>query len=185
MPPSPEPAPLPCDPSAPGLVLVAKGSARQLVFEHVDPLRQHREVPLTLASHPGQAVVPRSSAPSGIYPHGDGVWLVVELGVGMPEVDAGDMRGQGPGVADSACRCVLDEEGFIVRPHDGRVFDIEYFTSRVQLIHDAYSAAHTRRAGGGRSFQLNDDGTISPREAPHLVLGTSHIRPRLEHLNIA
>ena len=35
-----------------------------------------------LASHPDQAVVPRSSVPEGPYVHGADAWLVVKLGVG-------------------------------------------------------------------------------------------------------
>ena len=88
MPPLPEPAPLPCNLSAPALVLVAKDSARRLVFERADALRKHREVPLTLASHPDQAVVPRSSVPEGPYFEDANAWLVVKLGVEQEDDDA-------------------------------------------------------------------------------------------------
>ena len=41
----------------------------------------------------------------------------------------------------------------------------------LHLINERYSKAKTKIGGGGRSFVCNEDGTVSPRYAPHLVLG--------------
>ena len=48
-----------------------------LVFAEADRLRRHEEALLTLASHPGKAVVPKNGVPWGPFNVGGDAWLVV------------------------------------------------------------------------------------------------------------
>lgn len=176
-PPREEPPPLPSVPAATPLVLVAKDSSARLVFEHAARLRAHEEAPLTLLSHPGCAVVPTKSVPDGPYCVGSGMWLVIPVGVGAVTAnqteDAAVKAGQKD---DAALKAVLDADGFVTRTHDARVFEIAWWKleegNTVSLINDMYCDTKTRTKGAGRSFVFNDDGTISPAQAPHLALGT-------------
>lgn len=163
---TPEPEPLPFDESASQLVLVAKDvdptspDCSALVFANAASLKRHEETLLTLASHPGKAVVPKNGTPLGPFTVHGNAWLVVGLGVGDASV---------------AVRCVLDAGGFLVRTHDERCLDIAWWKyepfNTLHLINEMYSKAKTKIGGGGRSFVCNEDGTVSPRYAPHLVLG--------------
>merc|ERR1719355_389621 len=65
------------EPDAVNLVLTTRGAHNQLVFDK-RALEQDKNTPLTLASHPGKAIV-RRGADSG--PH-IGVWMVTPLGIG-------------------------------------------------------------------------------------------------------
>ena len=166
----PEPEPLPFDESASQLVLVPKDAdptntspaCSALIFADAARLRRHEEALLTLASHPGKAVVPKNGVPLGPFNVGGNAWLVVGLGVGEASL------------AESM-RCVLDAEGFLVRTHDERCFDVAWWRyepfNDVNLVNEKYDKSKTKIGGGGRSFVCNEDGTISLRHAPHLVLG--------------
>ena len=159
------------------VVLVKAESDDRLVFEHAARLRAHEEAPLTLLSHPGCAVVPTKSVPDGPYCVGSCMWLVIPVGVGAVTAnqteDAAVKAGQKD---DAALKAVLDADGFVTRTHDARVFDIAWWKleegNTVSLINDMYCDTKTRTKGAGRSFVFNDDGTISPAQAPHLALGT-------------
>ena len=78
--------------------------------------------------------------------------------------------------AELACKCVLDENQFMVRSHDRRVLDVLWAKfeegNTLSFINDRFSEARTfDRHAVGRAFVCNEDGTISPSSARHLVLG--------------
>ena len=119
-----------------------------------------------LASHPGCGIVAKS-AESGPHNIGSDRWMVVELGVG-------------PG---SGIQVTMDSQGFITSQHapndegetPSMVFDIAWWKyedgNDVNLVGEQRHNHRSRDGGGGRSFVLNEDGTISAAHAPHLCLG--------------
>ena len=141
----------------PMLSLVRRGAPDALVFERAHQLSGPEGALLTLASHPGMAVVPRYE-----YPRAVAEWRYIELGIG-PAHMAAHMQLQGE---------------FLVRLHDERVMDIanwnyEEGNTLNILRSSSVHPGHTRYGGGGRSFIVNADGTISPMKAQHLVLGAA------------
>ena len=164
--PLPEPPPLWCQESACQLVLTRRGSSTQIVLSDPGRLASGLPTRLTLASPSGWAVVPTASTPDGPYAVGGGHWSVMGLGVGSNQ--------------HCAVEAVMDVrgDGLIIRPHDGRVFDVSYWQledgNELNIIRDAYDPKKTAVAGEGRSFVINPDGTISPRSATHLVLGYAY-----------
>lgn len=142
------------------LSLVRRGSPDACIFEHAHHLRGPEGALLTLASHPGWAVVPRYE-----YPRSAEEWRYIELGLG-PSRMAAHMQLQGE---------------FLVRLHDERVMDIAHWKyeegNTLNVLRSARChPGHTRYGNGGRSFVVNADGTISPKLATHLVLGAG--KPR-------
>jgi len=142
--------------NGPKLILVKSESKMRVVVEkHSELERGERFVPLNLSSHPGQAIVARYDSPRQF-----GEWSYLELGVG-PSSMAMEVR--------------LDDE-FIFREHDGRVFDVafwKYEEGNHLSIVGGNDESRTRLKGGGRSFRINSDGTISCVAAPQYVLGAS------------
>ncbi len=138
--------------------LVEKGSPNQLRLDHAHSLRSGTGAcPLTLASHPGFAIVPRYD-----HPRAADEWRYIEIGLGP---------------AGMAMVCQQRGE-HIVRIHDERVMDIAHWKYEVgntlNILRSARShPAHTNVGGGGRSFTVNQDGTVSPKFAPHLTLGVT------------
>ena len=175
--PTPErPPPLPFDETASKLILTSRDSSNALVFERAEELDSGSSgVPLTLSSHPGLAVVPRNVEKEVKW--GPGKWMYVELGVGS---------------ASMALKTKMDKHGragFIASTHvpmpvsDGStpsmVIGVENDISfrkykkgaDVGLVGDATHEFRSRDTGGGRSWVVNSDGTISAAMAPDLVLG--------------
>ena len=151
----------PHEPDACKLVLTTRAAPNQIVFEHASNLRAGTpHVALTLSSHPGCAVVVRVT--SG--PHHVGhPWMADELGVGP---------------ARSAAMATLDRSGFLLSSHGtapGKVLDVSMWKyepgNEVNFVGSQHTRRETFKAGGGRTFALNDDGTMSPAQAPHLVVG--------------
>jgi len=143
--------------NGPMLSLVRKGAPDALVFEHAHQLSGPGGARLTLASHPGMAVVPRYD-----YPRSAAEWRYIELGIG-PAHMAAHMQLQGE---------------FLVRLHDERVMDIAHWKyeegNTLNVLRSAHNhPGNTRYTNGGRSFVVNADRTISPMKAQHLVLGAS------------
>lgn len=205
-----EPTPLDADREATDLILVAKGSAGALVFEHADALRAGREAPLTVTNFPGWAIVPTMAH------------AIENTGWG----DKFSFIGVGVGLAKLAAVGKISREGFVTRTHDSRVLhiwwrepnpavfpwqwhnrfsgtaysgsgpsamthsmddswygnwygfdpkrnapknfgDAKYVEGdKVVLLRGDSGKSHTSRA-----FQVDDDGTMSVKAAPHLVLG--------------
>ena len=127
---------------------------RRCVFEHAATLKSDGEAPLTLTSHPGLAVIDMWAPDRQA-----GEWTYVELAIG----DA------------SAALRIRRKGNFLMRP-DGKVLDVSMWqymegNNLVAVIHTAGQAKQTFKGGGGRDFTINDNGTISPSHASHLVVG--------------
>lgn len=140
----------------PLLRLTQKGSPYTLYFEHASTLSSGASLSLIGPGlHAGKAVVPRQSNPSR---HKE--WSSIELGLGPR----------------SMAMHVRLEEGFLVRVHDERVFQVAGTNegNTLSILRSLESHPdNTRQASSRRSFVVNPDGTISPAGAPHLVLGAA------------
>lgn len=136
------------------LILVEKGDKNACVFEHFEELRRGEEVPLTLSSHPGFGVVKQ-------YDHERrfGEWRYIES------------RGDD---AAKAIRVKYEEFTFLKLATDDLVFDVAFWNMQpgtsVNFV-GGPSNAKTYLYGGGKDFIINDDGTISCKHVPNLVLG--------------
>jgi hypothetical protein len=100
--------------------LVKRGDPRALTFEHAHGLRGKKPTALTLASHPGKAVVPRYD-----WPRESDEWRFIELGIGPAHM----------------AMVVQLQDNFLVRLHDERVFDIAHW-----YILSLSADEHTHRA---------------------------------------
>ena len=174
----PRPAPLPFDGGAPELILTKRGSPLQITLENWQQLKQGEAVPLHLASHPGYASVPRAPEQGPVHigpPCGGDDWMYVELGVGP---------------SDKALKAAFDKQGFFTSSHapnsmrgdsasapPSMVFDISWWKyeegNTVNLVGEARSNERSRDTGGGRTFTINEDGSVSNSRNPHLVLGVN------------
>lgn len=148
--------PLPADSDAVKLVLVNAGSPEQCVFENVDALKAGKDfVPLNLVG--GKAIVNKESSEMKIAHY-----HLLKPGVGKRDV---------------AIRARLDKEGFLTCEDIGYVFDVDKWNFQagnplwILKEHDDATNSATRNSGGGRSFTINDNGTIAVKDYPHLVLG--------------
>ncbi len=69
---------------------------------------------------------------------------------------------------------------FLERQADGRIFDVNEWRlergNHLWLLSEP-SGELTRRAGAGRSFLVNRDGTVSPQQRPELALGARRPGP--------
>ena len=150
------PTPKPAGGPKPRLVLVKPGDRRACVFEHAAALRTSSSaVPLTLKSHPGLAVVDAWSPDRQAWE-----WTYVEMAVGPAAQAARFRRSQGK---------------FLERA-DGKVLDVAMWKYHegnhlVSVIHTGGNTHQTHKGGGGRDFDVRDDGTIRPTKAAHLVVG--------------
>ena len=156
------------------LVLTTPGAANQLVFDRIDELRAGRaNVPLTLRSHPGLALVRRHDdfkAPGGWQ----GDWLVAPLGIGS---------------AERAVCATYERGAYLTYSHGGwarKVLDIA--EGKYEVGNDVNFVGHTSNAKrtylpfGGREFVLNPDGTVKAKFGNHLVLGVDPPEAVVAHL---
>ena len=169
VPDAPRPEPHPFDAAAVELTLVKKGSMNELRLARDGELKSGMRTRLELASHPGWGIVAKAPE-TGPHKVEGSRWLVVELGVG---------KADGAAIIEAT----FDTAGFITSchaPNNGgetpsMVFDIQWWKyedgAAVQLVGEAKSNEKTRDAGGGRTFVLNADASVSPAKAPHLALG--------------
>ena len=147
------------------LVLVKKGSAAAVVFEHAEALAKGDTfVPLTLKGRGGRSAIvlkePRAM---------QGETRCVLL----PAV----------GKAEVALRARLDTEGgHLTLESNGFVLEVNRWkykaNNKLWFLQDGgdVTSRQTRNPDGGRSFVVNaDEGTISPQKAPELVLGIATV----------
>ena len=187
-----ETTPLDADRDAYDLILVTKGSAGALAFEHADTLKAGQQAPLTVTNYPGLAIVPTTSHSLEGAGAAGKVFNFVGAGVGR---------------ADRAVVGSVSPEGLVIRKHDKRAlrvwwgFDPDWRGSgtgySVPLAGDRDTKAMARDPKftegdkvvlqGGElkptglrgsveahvscNFKIEADGTVSLQEAPHLVLG--------------
>lgn len=136
------------------MVLVPRGSRSACVFAHARNFR-NGTYPLVLASHPGKAI---GMAPSGKQYLGPYTFILSKL------VDLTDPRARPAEVH-------YDGEYIWISGED-LVFDVAFWKfeqgNSVNFVGDANG---TQKPGGGRSWDVNEDGTISVRGQPQWVLG--------------
>jgi len=171
---SPEQAPHLCLGALPqcGLHLVSRDSQNRLTFEYHLELKESQNnlipndkkgIPLTLSSHPNCGVVYRSESPT-FEVHN---FTVVHLCIGGPSESSALAR------FSKSKELVLDEHGGIV------MFVVGGLLERGRgVIAKRYNCDQPRP---GQPFQVNDDGSISPVDAPHIALGFPEIKiPNVE-----
>ena len=142
----------------PRLILVAKGDPKAIIFENASGLAGDTSEPvkMTLKNAQGHALTLKHKPRT--WKH----WSYIELEIakGNPESTVS-----------------LSRKGkFLVA--DGRVLDVAMWRltvgAMVNLVSDTRGEAQTFSAGGGRDFDINEDGTISPsmgRNIKEFVLG--------------
>mmetsp|Transcript_1495 Transcript_1495/g.2197 ORF Transcript_1495/g.2197 Transcript_1495/m.2197 type:complete len:389 (-) Transcript_1495:238-1404(-) len=144
------------------MVLVDRGSERQFVFdeETILALKSGEYVTLTTAS--GQGIGKKGTQEQYATVE-DYTWRVIEA------------------VADKASteNAILvryENDNFIMVVNDNMAFDVSYWVyeagNTVNFV-GGNDVAATKMAGGGRDWVINvEDGTVSPKSAPHLALGS-------------
>lgn len=111
-------------------------------------------VPLTLSSHPGIAIAKQYENERYF-----GEWRYIES------------RGD---IVKNAINVKYEEFTFLKLDHEDLVFDVAFWNMKVGTpVNFVGGANHdkTYSYGGGRDFVINDDGTISCKHFPNLVLG--------------
>ena len=140
----------------------------QCVFKDADKLKKGETVSLILQSHPGLGLVKKYGAARSA-----GEWRYIESGV---------CHLRGSGEEPVRVRC---EDGNFMRVVDSPlVFDISFWKiekgNTVNFVgHESDTdveaggalSEKTKAPGGGRDFTINDDGTVSSKSNPDLVLG--------------
>lgn len=146
----PDHADLPCDPDAPIVCLVVKGSPEALVFEHAEELAESKGfVPLTLKGMEAKALVNQAPQPAEIFLAGRKV-----IGVGV-------------GSADIAVRARLDDRSFLTCEDTNSIFllqgDPESGSGMIRKGNSLFMSYETMGDKSKHQFKVNlDDGTISP-----------------------
>ena len=139
------------------LVLVRGDSKNKCIFDKA-ALRSGKPTPLTLVSHPGLAIAKRYTDERHA-----GEWRYIESGVAK---------------APYAISAVLTSDGFIELPGEDLVLDIAFWKfdegNTVNFVGGS-SAGRTKIQDGpaGRSWVLNEDGSVSTRSQSDLFLGVA------------
>ena len=148
--------------SKPTFSFVPAGSPLVCRFQQAAALAAGQQVPLTLASHPGLAVVQLHEPREAFHE-----WHYKALGIG-PARNAVVASRQGS--------MFLDRAGWYVCPsmmniHQGNHTDLV----RNRFNHPARIHEEHRKHGGKRplDFEFHADGSVAPASAPHLRLGCS------------
>lgn len=147
--------------SMPRFSFVQSSSPNKCVFEHTQSLINGGRVPLTLASHPGLAVVQGFDEPREAFHE----WHYKALHIGPSERAI---------VVSRKGTCLVDGQDWYVTPsmlnvHDGNHTDLV----RNRFDHPSRLLEEHSKHGSKRPLDLsfNQDGTISPISQPHLCLG--------------
>jgi hypothetical protein len=175
------------------LCLVEKGSERACVFEHAAALKAGEDgvkkttdaaTALTLSSHPGLAVVTKYETPRNFHDYCE----YIELGVApvskehlalLAHYDADTWLVRDTVVVTKA---VMYKGKPLVEPEVkeyAMVFDVAFGKMEtgngVNMLQRLGSEPTKEEGNKARSFVVHDDGTVSPAEAPHLVLGMDFV----------
>ena len=147
----------------PTFSFVPAGSPLVCRFQHAKALAAGQQVPLTLASHPGLAVVQVFDEPREAF----GEWHYKALGIGPASKAV---------VASRQGSFFVDKAGWYVCPsmmniHQGNHTDLVVNRHN----HPARIHEEHRKHGGKRplDFEFHADGSVAPASAPHLRLGCS------------
>lgn len=137
------------------LALVPRGSPDQYVFEEADKLKGGSDVELKLRSHKGMGIGTKFLNERRVGP-----WRYIESDGCF---------------AASSIRVRYEDQNYIKLADRDLVFDVAFWTMRegniVNFVGGTSTADPTKKAGGGRDWTINADGTISAKHHPHLVLG--------------
>ena len=142
------------------LILTQKGSANQCIFDYSDRLRNGQAVPLVLLSHTGMTITKQYLGERMFGP-----WRYIESSC---------MEG---GSHDASTVSVRWEDNEYLKLVDcDLVFDVAFWKMEVGTVVNFVGGSggggqRTKLPGGGRSWVINADGTISCKHHPHLVLG--------------
>ena len=140
------------------LVLTPKGAANQAIFDRSQDLHNGQAVPLVLLSHSGM-VITKHYASERTH----GPWRYIESNCTE-------------GGRHEAVTVRLEDSEFLKLTDCDLVLDVAYWKMDVgNIVHfvggSGQGEHRTKLGGGGRSWGVNADGTISPKHHPHLVLG--------------
>ena len=137
------------------LALVPRGSPEQYVFEEAESLKGGSEVTLTLRSHKGMGVGTKFLDEKRIGP-----WRYIESDGCF---------------SASSMRVRYEDQNYIKLADRDLVFDVAFWNMQkgnvVNFVGGTSTTDPTKKAGGGRDWIINDDGTISAKHHQHLVLG--------------
>ena len=147
----------------PTFSFVPAGSPLVCRFQHAKALAAGQQVPLTLASHPGLAVVQLFDEPMQAFRE----WDYKTLAIG-PASKAVVATRQGSFFVDKAGWYVCPSE---LKVHKGNHTDLV----ANRYIHPARILEEHRKHGEGRplEYEFHDDGSVAPASASHLRLGCS------------
>jgi hypothetical protein len=174
--------------AVPSIHLVSKDSPKRCVFEHADKLREGWNggvTPLTMLSPiQGLAIVTKHDQPKSFH----GVCEYIELGFG-PADDAIHVKySEDAWITREKVRITtrvesVDRPGtFVGKPVDKEyemVFDVAFGKmdqgNVVNMLQMSNGSESKEPGNAARKFTVNEDGTISPSTALHLVLGMEHL----------
>ena len=154
-------------PQMPPMVLTSRGSYNECRFKEATmvALKSGQEALLSLESHPGYAIGKKYTQERRYE-----AWRYIES------------------------QAVPEDEGITVRLEDGAfialnggadlVFDVSFWKMEINNTVNFVGGTNqgkerTKLGGGGRDFVLNDDATISPKNAPQLCLGLRSEMPKM------
>ena len=135
------------------MILVRRGDLMQCVFNEATVLRAGGTARLTLASHPGKSISRRYSE----------------------ERNYGEWRYTESELANSPVSVSFAEGGFLKLADADLVLDVsfrKFYPGTTVNFVGGRNDSRTFLGGGGRDWAVNEDGTISSKHHPDLVLGT-------------
>lgn len=140
------------------LNLVARGSSRQLKFEDIGLLKEGKVGRGKLSSHGGNVWLGRQYYEERVFHD----WRYIESQC-VTEND------------DLAVYQQYVDQNYIKLVNLNLVFDVAFWKmeegNAVNYVGANHEGVQTKQGGGGRDWTLNDDGTISAKHHPHLVIG--------------
>lgn len=140
------------------MILTSKGSRNQCIFDNSENLRNGRSVPLVLLSHPGSVIKKMYAKERKAGP-----WRYIES-----QSDEGGRH--------EAVHVHLEDGEFLMLDDCDLVLDVSFWKydvgNTVNFVGGhGTGGQRTKLHGGGRSWMINTDGTISNKSHPDLVLG--------------
>ena len=142
------------------MILVQRGSVNQCIFTEVDKLKQGDTVRFTLKSHPGKGIGKKYRKERW-----DGPWRSIES-AGCLETASIHVRYED----DNYIKLAEDDLVLAVSHWNGEGF-LRMVGNTVNFVGGSTRLEKTKEDGVGRDWIINDDGTISAKHRPGLVLG--------------
>jgi len=140
------------------LKLVKRGLSNQLKFADIDLLREGKVASGKISCHGGNAWLGRQYYEERVFHD----WRYIESKC-VTEND------------DLAVHLQYVDEQYIKLVNLNLVFDVSFWKmeegNTINYVGANHEGVQTRLGGGGRDWTLNDDGTISAKHHPHLVIG--------------